>query len=80
MGRTPGRTDCFMGVFRKITLETKKSERHYKQAESLENSEFSRLDGKWRMGWDSNPRTVARHRISSAARYDHFDTHPYYFK
>ena len=31
----------------------------------------------WRIGWDSNPRTVARHLISSQGRYDHFDTYPY---
>ena len=30
----------------------------------------------WRSGWDSNPRTVARHLISSQGRYDHFDTPP----
>ena len=30
----------------------------------------------WRKRRDSNSRTVARHRISSAARYDHFDTLP----
>ena len=30
----------------------------------------------WRSGWDSNPRTVARHLISSQGRYDHFDTTP----
>ena len=30
----------------------------------------------WRSGWDSNPRTVARHLISSQGRYDHFDTAP----
>ena len=29
-----------------------------------------------RSGWDSNPRTVARHLISSQGRYDHFDTAP----
>ena len=32
--------------------------------------------GRWRSGWDSNPRTVARHLISSQGRYDHFDTAP----
>ena len=31
---------------------------------------------RWRKRRDSNSRTVARHRISSAARYDHFDTLP----
>ena len=31
----------------------------------------------WRSGWDSNPRTVSRHLISSQGRYDHFDTAPY---
>ena len=31
----------------------------------------------WRSGWDSNPRTVARHLISSQGRYDLFDTAPY---
>lgn len=31
----------------------------------------------WRTGWDSNPRALADNRISSAARYDHFDTCPY---
>ena len=30
----------------------------------------------WRRRWDSNPRTVARHLISSQGRYDHFDTPP----
>ena len=30
----------------------------------------------WRRRWDSNPRYLAVHRISSAARYDHFDTSP----
>ena len=29
-----------------------------------------------RKRWDSNPRTVARHLISSQGRYDHFDTLP----
>ena len=29
-----------------------------------------------RRRWDSNPRTVARHLISSQGRYDHFDTPP----
>ena len=33
----------------------------------------------WRKGWDSNPCAgLADNRISSAARYDHFDTFPYY--
>ena len=31
----------------------------------------------WRKRWDSNPRALADNRISSAARYDHFDTLPY---
>ena len=30
----------------------------------------------WRRRWDSNPRALADNRISSAARYDHFDTSP----
>lgn len=30
-----------------------------------------------RSWWDSNPRALAGNRISSAARYDHFDTTPY---
>ena len=30
-----------------------------------------------RRQWDSNPRALADNRISSAARYDHFDTLPY---
>ena len=30
----------------------------------------------WRKRWDSNPRALADYRISSAARYDHFDTLP----
>ncbi len=33
----------------------------------------------WRRRWDSNPRTLAGDRISSAARYDHFDTSPQIF-
>ena len=33
----------------------------------------------WRSGWDSNPRTVARHLISSQGRCDHFDTAPKIF-
>ena len=32
---------------------------------------------RWRRRWDSNPRALADNRISSAARYDHFDTSPY---
>ena len=32
---------------------------------------------RWRRVWDSNPRALADNRISSAARYDHFDTLPY---
>ena len=31
----------------------------------------------WRKRWDSNPRALTDNRISSAARYDHFDTLPY---
>ena len=31
----------------------------------------------WRKRWDSNPCDLAVNRISSAARYDHFDTFPY---
>ena len=31
----------------------------------------------WRRRWDSNPRALSDYRISSAARYDHFDTPPY---
>ena len=31
---------------------------------------------RWRRRWDSNPRALADNRISSAARYDHFDTCP----
>jgi hypothetical protein len=31
----------------------------------------------WRRGWDSNPRTLAGHLISSQGRYDRFDTSPY---
>ena len=30
----------------------------------------------WRRRWDSNPRYLAVHLISSQARYDHFDTPP----
>ena len=30
----------------------------------------------WRKRWDSNPCALADNRISSAARYDHFDTLP----
>ena len=30
----------------------------------------------WRKRWDSNPRALSDNRISSAARYDHFDTLP----
>ena len=30
----------------------------------------------WRRRWDSNPRAPEGNRISSAARYDHFDTSP----
>ena len=41
---------------------------------SLENIEFSRLW--WRKRWDSNPRALADNCISSAARYNHFDTLP----
>ena len=32
---------------------------------------------RWRRVWDSNPRALADNRISSQARYDHFDTAPY---
>ena len=40
---------------------------------------WNRLDYRlfWRKRWDSNPRALADNRISSAARYDHFDTLPY---
>ena len=31
----------------------------------------------WRKRWDSNPRALSDNRISSAARYDHFDTLPH---
>ena len=41
---------------------------------SLENIDFSRLW--WRKRWDSNPRALADNCISSAARYNHFDTLP----
>ena len=35
----------------------------------------------WRTGWDSNPRAgVTDKRVSSAPRYDHFDTCPYISK
>ena len=44
------------------------------QRKSLENIEFSRLW--WRKRWDSNPRALADNCISSAARYNHFDTLP----
>ena len=30
----------------------------------------------WRRRWDSNPRRLSPHLISSQARYDHFDTSP----
>ena len=30
----------------------------------------------WRRRWDSNPRAREGKRISSAPRYDHFDTSP----
>ena len=30
----------------------------------------------WRRRWDSNPRALADNCISSAARYNHFDTLP----
>ena len=33
----------------------------------------------WRRVWDSNPRALADNRISSAARYDHFDNSPSMF-
>ena len=33
----------------------------------------------WRRRWDSNPRAPKGKRISSAPRYDHFDTSPYSF-
>ena len=32
----------------------------------------------WRRRWDSNPRAPKGKRISSAPRYDHFDTSPYF--
>ena len=32
----------------------------------------------WRKRWDSNPRAREGQRISSAPRYDHFDTLPYF--
>ena len=35
------------------------------------HSQFSK-----RRQWDSNPRALADNRISSAARYDHFDMSP----
>ena len=31
---------------------------------------------KWRRGWDSNPRDIAVHPISSRRRYDRFGTSP----
>ena len=34
---------------------------------------------RWRRVWDSNPRALADNRISSAARYDHFDNSPSMF-
>ena len=33
--------------------------------------------GDVRSGWDSNPRALSSKRISSAPRYDRFDTAPY---
>ena len=33
----------------------------------------------WRRRWDSNPRALTDNRISSAARYDRFDTSPKLF-
>ena len=33
----------------------------------------------WRRERDSNPREIALKRISSAPRYDHFDTTPKYY-
>ena len=41
---------------------------------TLENLAFPRV--LWRRRWDSNPRYLAVHLISSQARYDHFDTPP----
>ena len=39
-------------------------------------SRLSYAPTKWRRRWDSNPRAPEGNRISSAARYDHFDTSP----
>ena len=48
---------------------------HHKRARKKPQSSCA-LGLLWRKRWDSNPRTVAGDRISSAARYDHFDTLP----
>ena len=41
---------------------------------SSADKDLSAVD--WRRRWDSNPRALSDNRISSAARYDHFDTSP----
>ena len=41
---------------------------------STADKDLSAVD--WRRRWDSNPRALSDNRISSAARYDHFDTSP----
>ena len=35
--------------------------------------------GRWRSGWDSNPRGLAPKLISNQPRYDHFDTAPHLY-
>ena len=47
-----------------------------KNVKTRMNAGFMRV-GHWRSGWDSNPRYVAVHLISSQGRYDHFDTAPW---
>ena len=68
------RIDCEkQSFFNKIFVRRKVLHR---ASEKAKKHPFRVLFLLWRKRRDSNSRTVARHRISSAARYDHFDTLP----
>ena len=65
----------FYGAFEKIKGKIKGI---FGQKWKIGTRECRKIKGSSvRSGWDSNPRYVAVHLISSQGRYDHFDTAPW---
>ncbi len=68
---TPGQANNSLDCLLFCPFESHRFFRTNKRATIQDDCPFA-----WRKRWDSNPCDLAVNRISSAARYDHFDTFP----